>query len=45
MKVNMEHAQTMVADAKQQAEPSEAGLELLAETYAAERDLNKETVL
>ena len=46
MKVNMENAQTMVADTKQQAQAlQEAGLELLAETYAADHDLNKETVL
>ena len=45
-KVNMENAQTMVADAKQQAQAlQEAGLELLTETYAAEHDLDKEMVL
>ena len=42
----MEHTQTMVADAKQQAQAlRKAGLELLAEMYAAEHDLNKEMVL
>ena len=45
-KVNMEHTQTMVADAKQQAQAlQEAGLEILVEMYAAEHALNKVMVL
>ena len=45
-KVNMEHAQTMVADAKQQAQAlRKAGLELLTEMYATEHNLDKEMVL